>query len=345
MKVMVLDCGNSQIKAKTATQELCFPSLFAEISESKYNETLQMFGKNVPSDYFSLVLGYETRYFVVGESAALLGPTPAARGADKYRYEYFSVFVAAALSQMYKTNSDVSLMLSYPPGDVRYVDDMIQAAKHDYPMTQGNKTPFYNVTHVEAFDEPSGGLMNVLLTEDGTDYKTPALAGQRVLVIDVGGGTTDFIQLREDHTIDYGSAHSEHIGVIEIMQQFETDLKAANRNAFKSAYRIPQDRIRDAIRTGIYRGGGYEIDCTLESANARNRIGTNILQIIQNRYGGGMNFDAVLFTGGGSALLFDDLAERIGNREVHLADDIESLHMANVRGGMKLWRMFQALEQ
>jgi hypothetical protein len=29
---------------------------------------------------------------------------------------------------------------------------------------------------------------------------------------------------------------------------------------------------------------------------------------------------------------------------VILADDLESLHLANVRGGLKLWRLYEALQ-
>jgi hypothetical protein len=40
--------------------------------------------------------------------------------------------------------------------------------------TDGHERQF-KVTYTNTFDEPVGGLMNVLLTEDGQHYSTPSL--------------------------------------------------------------------------------------------------------------------------------------------------------------------------
>ena len=37
------------------------------------------------------------------------------------------------------------------------------------------------------------------------------------------------------------------------------------------------------------------------------------------------------------------LLQILNHERVILADDLESIHLANVRGGLKLWRLYEAL--
>jgi hypothetical protein len=48
-------------------------------------------------------------------------------------------------------------------------------------------------------------------------------------------------------------------------------------------------------------------------------------------------------TGGGSALLYDRLLPILDHDNIILADELESIHLANVRGGLKLWRLYEAI--
>jgi hypothetical protein len=51
----------------------------------------------------------------------------------------------------------------------------------------------FEVTYANTFDEPVGGLMNVLLTEDGQQYQRTDINGGRALGFDIGDFTTDWI--------------------------------------------------------------------------------------------------------------------------------------------------------
>jgi hypothetical protein len=81
----------------------------------------------------------------------------------------------------------------------------------------------------------------------------------------------------------------------------------------------------------------------IEARAARSQLVNRILKIYQSTYGGGLSYDAVLMTGGGSGLLYDAIAPHLQNKNVFPADDLESIHFANVRGGLKLWRCYQDL--
>jgi len=46
----------------------------------------------------------------------------------------------------------------------------------------------------------------------------------------------------------------------------------------------------------------------------------------------------------GSGLLYKRLLPIMKHEWVILADDLESIHLANVRGGLKFWRLYEALQ-
>ena len=43
-------------------------------------------------------------------------------------------------------------------------------------------------------------------------------------------------------------------------------------------------------------------------------------------------------------MLYDRLLPILDHDHVLLADDVDSMHLANVRGGLKLWRLYEALK-
>ena len=43
-------------------------------------------------------------------------------------------------------------------------------------------------------------------------------------------------------------------------------------------------------------------------------------------------------------MLYDRLLPLLAHDHVVLADEAESVHLANVRGGLKLWRLYEMLE-
>jgi hypothetical protein len=65
----------------------------------------------------------------------------------------------------------------------------------------------------------------------------------------------------------------------------------------------------------------------------------HIAETYQRVAGGALPWDTVILTGGGSAMLCDRLLPLLGHDHVILADEPDSIHLANVRGGLKLWRL------
>jgi len=341
MNIMILDAGNSIIKGKTPTREAAFPHALKTLTETEYEQILVRAGRSgPPSDYLRI----NGQPYVVGESAERHGTLTRRSGASRYRKDYYGVFVAAILARLYERGGDVALFGSHPPGDVAFRDELMKAAVGSWHVEVGGKERSFRVTYANTFDEPVGGLMNVILAEDGKHYRRTDINGGRALVIDIGGHTTDWLAVNPGGAVDYSLAESTPIGIQEVVQSFERSFRANYREAVRDTPTLPPDRVRSAITYGMFVGGGREYDCENEAREATSVLLNRIAETYQHIAGGALPWDTIILTGGGSAMLYDRLLPLLGHDHIILADDAESIHLANVRGGLKLWRLYEMLE-
>ncbi len=344
MSVMILDAGNSIIKAKIARRErgeIAFPHAIKHLTDAEYTSILARAGASGPPQDYLRINGQP---YAVGASAERHGVQVQRTGAARYTRDYYGIFAAAALARLYERSMEISIFGSYPPGDMKFRDDLMKAVIGDWHVEQGNREHHFKVIYANTFDEPVGGLMNVLLTEDGQHYQRTDINGGRSLVIDIGGFTTDWIAVNPGGEIDYSLARSVPIGIQNVVTDFEESFRANNLQAVKDTPVLPPDRVRRAIATGVFEGGGKRYPCEKEAQEATNLLLNRIADTYQRIAGGALGWDAIILTGGGSGLLYKRLLPVLEHERVILADELESIHLANVRGGLKLWRLYEALK-
>jgi len=344
MSVMVIDTGNSIIKAKIARRdrsEIVFPHAIRQLSESEYEKILSRvkFNGNT-QDYFRV----NGKPYVVGESAEHHGIIAQRTGTARYTKDYCGVLAAISLSKLYGRGREVSVFASHPPGDVNYREDLMESIIGEWEIETGQASANFRVIYVNTFDEPVGGLMNVLLTEDGHHYQYPQIGDGRSLVIDVGGFTTDFLAVNQGGGVDYALARSVPLGIQTVISDFEENFRANNLEIVKDTPVLPPDRVRKAIATGVFEGGGRKHPCEQDVEEATSLFLNRFSDTYQRLAGGALSWDSIILTGGGSALLHHKLVPTLKHNNVILADIKESLHLANVRGGLKLWRLYEALK-
>ena len=340
MYTLIFDGGNSLIKAKTTSGEVAFPHALQEITKAEYEQILTRAGQRGPGfDYLQI----NGKYYVVGESAERHGTLTRQTGASRYTPEYYGVLVAASLARLYQNGGEVEVFGSHPPGDIVYRDDLMDAALQTFHVMIGDSERNFEVVWANTFDEPLGGLMNVLLTEDGTGYQRTDINGGYALVLDIGGHTTDFLGVKPGGQVDYGLNVSVPIGITQAVKDFERSIKATHREAFKSTATLRPDRVRQALMTGEFQGGGRTYPCEFEANEAVSALLNRIGQAYQEEAGGSANWDSIILTGGGSAMLLDRLTPMLDHDRIILAEDQKSAHMANVRGGQKLRRLYRKL--
>lgn len=203
MSVMILDAGNSIIKAKIARREqgeVTFPHALKQLTETEFRGILARAGKTSLSLDYSRINGLP---YAVGESAERHGVHIQRTGAARYTRDYYGIFAAAALARLYERGGEIMVFGSHPPGDVNFRQHLMKAVIGDWQVETNGSEKRFRVTYANTFDEPVGGLMNVLLAEDGQHYQRSDLNAGRSLVIDIGGFTTDSIAVNPGGEVDY----------------------------------------------------------------------------------------------------------------------------------------------
>jgi len=344
MSVLVLDAGNSIIKAKIARRErseIAFPHAFKPLTEAEYTSIISRAGKQSEVQNYLRINGQP---YVVGESAERYGVHTQRTGASRYTRDYYGIFAAAVLGRLYDRGMEVAIFGSHPPGDAIFREDLMRSVVGEWLVEASGHERRFRVSYANTFDEPVGGLMNVLLTEDGQHYQHTELNGGRSLVIDIGGFTTDWIAVNPGGEVDYSLARSVPAGIQNVVADFEESFRANHLQAVKDTPVLPPERVRRAIVTGVFEGAGRRYSCEKEVKEATNMLLNRVADTYQRIAGGALSWDAIILTGGGSGLLHKRLLPILNHERVILADDLDSIHLANVRGGLKLWRLYEALQ-
>lgn len=103
------------------------------------------------------------------------------------------------------------------------------------------------------------------------------------------------------------------------------------------------DRVREAIASGVFEGGGRSYPCKPEVDETTSLMVNRINDTYQRIAGGSLGWDCIILTGGGCGLLYHRLFPILNQEEFILVDDIDTIHLANIRGELKLWRLYEVL--
>lgn len=330
---VVFDFGNAQGKwySPRKNEYGSFTHALARLTE---NDWRHIVGRGKPPEGLVRINGTP---YAIGNAARRHTIQERPRGAARYRDSYYGVGLAYALSEAIKKNdSQVSLFASHAPIDIDYARNLIVAARGLWEVEGRYGVTAFKVDDVMTFEEPLGGLSNFTLTEKGEERRNNPLSDITTLVVDVGGYTVDVVAVDPGGEIDLMSANSTRTGVISLIQGFEAELRANNSTLFQDTGDLDIRRVESAILTGKYKFGRLELDCEAEATAAIHSLVYDVTQVI-NSAGGVGNFDAILVTGGGAALIYEALADALPRIDFVMAEKERSLmKYANVFGGAKL---------
>ena len=338
---IVFDFGNARWKwfnPRTNQYSDCRHAL-VEISSGDWNKVVGR--SKTPPEGFARVNGVP---YVYGDAArrSMIAQRP--QGASRYHRDYYGVGAAIALSEVLEKGARaVTLWASHAPDDINYARNIVDAAKGKWVVECGSGEREFTIKDVETFDEPLGGYCHFTFTEQGKERKRNPLATQTTLVIDVGGYTTDVIAIDPGGNIDLMSGKSTRSGIINLVEGFERELRNNNATLFQGTGDLDVRRVESAIQTGVYRFGKVNVPCKDEARGAINAMVNDVKQIITGA-GGEANYDVMLLTGGGAAMIYDALVQAHPRVEFLLAEpNRELMKFANVFGGAKLAAMLRSL--
>lgn len=264
-------------------------------------------------------------------------------GAARYEPNYYGVMMMSMITRLYQPGSfSIQLNCGHPPEHVIYVDELEKALYGQWSVETRGKSYEIDINRVDTYDEPTGALMNVLLSPDGKSYQNPEIRDQRILVIDIGYGTTDTI-VYENQQVNYGTVKTMPLGISQVVDNFTTQFRQRYKEQLRDVNALRADQVRNAIVTGQYSGGGRVWDCQQEAQQSKNILLNQVFQHVQSERGGAFSYDGILLGGGGSALVHDEIFDHLQNENMMLAADVELMHYAIVLGGEKLRRMFEML--
>lgn len=340
---VVFDGGRSLVKAKTYSHEESYTHGLTEITEAEYRHARAR-------DNDEWIMRVNGVPFAFGDSAVTRGYQARKTTAERYNDIYYGTLLAGTLYNLYdKPVKNIFLYASHPPNAIDHRQDIALAAKGRWEVEGNSGKRIYTVNEVRCFDEPIGGVMNLLLANDGKSYARSDVRSGSTLVIDIGGQTIDVAAL-DNGRVDYSAVNSADGGIIEVVQRFEKLLRAEYKNHFKSSNYIGRKELRKSLATGVFDAGMYgDIHVNELVKAATDDIIVRINGLI-DEYGSLVKYNNVVLTGGGGGLLYQricdyydhaNIIKNLGRKYFHLASDLEDVHLANVRGGWKLLKMFQ----
>lgn len=145
MSVMILDTGNSIIKAKIAWREngeVAFPHTMKQLTESEYVRITNRAGlQNKSADYLRI----NGKPYVIGESIERHGLITQRTGTARYTRDYYGVLVTSSLARLHDRNREISVFGGHPPGDVWFQQNLMEALQRKLLYQFGDD--FINIPH------------------------------------------------------------------------------------------------------------------------------------------------------------------------------------------------------
>lgn len=332
MARLIFDFGNARGKWFNPRQN-CYDDFLHAIAPITDTEWNNIIGRGKPAKGLIKVNGVP---YAVGEAARRHIIKDKPKGAARYNAEYYGPALCFAMSEAFKESSIIALYASHAPQDQKYAPDLVNAAKGKWIVECQYGTLTFDVQRVTTFDEPLGGFAHFTFTNRGEERLDNPVANKTALIVDVGGYTADRASIDPGGEIDLLSIASTRAGTIAVIEQFERELRHNHRDLFKDSGDLDIRRVESAIREGVYQFGKIKIDCEQEARQAIQVLVNDIRQVI-NAAGGAANYDVILLTGGGSALIYDALVESFPEIDFLMVEpNRELMKYANVFGGAKI---------
>lgn len=340
MQIASIDTGNAEYKgvhldateAHDAPIAHAFPNAWARPKEGDLD---QWEGLGAGKKRMIVSLNGGER-IAVGESAFALSRYQHERaGYARYTDTHYPTMVAGLLAKLFPDGEEIALTMSLP------VDGFGQAAGQkarlqgewlvEYDNGGGSREIRYFIRPAHVVPEAFGSLCYFILSYDGQAFVDEQLAEGRVAVIDIGGYTTDILTF---DALDMGGVYgSVERGIIEVRGDINTAIK---RQFQRSDLTTPQiDRIMTPVEDGryIYTHAGVAHDVTEMVESALWTLTDGVLDIWHNRLEAGVDYDAIILTGGGSVPVGPSLLPKLEHGRI-LRPPEEHAKLANAIGAL-----------
>ncbi|EII6834432.1 ParM/StbA family protein (plasmid) [Clostridioides difficile] len=301
MSKLGIDVGNYAVKTSTE-----------DIFESKVTEV-----KNFNSDSDSIKIGNKTYYLGEGDEEINI---------VKYEKENFLPLLLGAICR--NTDDEViDLALGLPVkqfGGLRKdLIEKLQGKEYHVEFAKGNETTKRDITirSVQVFPEGVTGYL--YYAKDIVDQ----VAGRDVVLVDIGGKTTDIALVQGNKATN---PYSINVGTINIYDAIKKSLEMDER--FLGKVEIKREKIQDYINKGFYLNG--EKQDIKKNIDASISLFKEIYNELKLNYP--VSTAAVVVMGGGAKLLGEAFKKNIPG--IIVMSDVDKHVFANAKGYKKMMK-------
>ncbi|ENY8476169.1 ParM/StbA family protein [Clostridioides difficile] len=301
MSKLGIDIGNYAVKTSTD-----------DIFESKVTEV-----KNFGSDSDSIKIGNKTYYLGEGDEEINI---------VKYEKENFLPLLLGAICR--NTDDEViDLALGLPVkqfGGLRKdLIEKLQGKEYHVEFAKGNETTKRDITirSVQVFPEGVTGYL--YYAKDIVNQ----VAGRDVVLVDIGGKTTDIALVQGNKATN---PYSINVGTINIYDAIKKSLEMDER--FLGKVEIKREKIQDYINKGFYLNG--EKQDIKKNIDASISLFKEIYNELKLNYP--VSTAAVVVMGGGAKLLGEAFKKNIPG--IIVMSDVDKHVFANAKGYKKMMK-------
>lgn len=322
MKVIGFEAANSFVKIKSEKGEDAYLNTLRERYEEGEDVYGDTFGARQKREYFKYNDILYTKADVHDADSS------SARDSDRYDSEAFKLESLIAIAQHVDNGDSVKVVTGLPGKDYKKDDahaDLAANLKGTHTVWVGNDCRTFEIKDVMTILQPLGTFTYLMLNEDGSAKPLGLkLSKQRVVIIDIGFGTTDIAILEGTTLIDTFSLD------VSMFDAYNRILKKHGLDDIVDAFEI-EKVIRETEKGErvIFSHGGVEYDLEDAKNESFKRIADRIVRGVKKRVSLD-KYDASIFTGGGVLALYDNL--KVELEDVPNAVPVREPQMANARG-------------
>ena len=332
-RIVSLDTGNAFCKGvrggrRNSHTTVAFPNAWARPQEDALSRWQ---GFNTREQLLVSLNGGET--LALGESAYELGRSQHQRvGYVRYDNPQFPWLVAGLLAKLYPSaGGDIALTFSLPVDAFGQAQSQIEKLSGHWQIeyNDGRQTTNlnFNLEPDNVVPEAFGSLCYFILAVDGSRFVDMEMAEGRVAVIDIGGYTTDVLTF---DALEMGTVRSSvERGIINVREDVNAALKRQFRRSDLSAPMLDQ-----IVETGEYSHAGEPHDVNQIVEDALWELTDGVLDVWQNQLESGVDYDAVVLTGGGAPLVSPSLLPQLRHGNIKCVPRDEA-HLANAIGAYR----------
>lgn len=331
-----LDIGYGATKAIMGDQSIIFPSVRAFARQTKYQP--EELSNNHPGDQIFdddgrdwFIGDLAVKHSLVGEQFRLRGRTA---NESALGNNFRITMMKAALGKLFAgvKNGDavhVRIATGLPVDHMRDAGELKAALMGTHRVKTDVTDLVVNVAQVMVMPQPYGTIYSRMLTEQGLINKCHT--ANRTGVCDVGTYTVDLCLDDDGEYIDSQSGSVE--GGVYMTQD---RIAQAIQRDFRHTAGIRE--LESVLRSGCVKISGETHDYSAEVQEALEPLRNATLTLMNGRWGTGAGVDVIYVSGGGAALVFEDVKEAYKQAVL-----VENAQFANARGYLNYAR-FSAQE-